>query len=71
MLLLDGLLDFLQQLFPAASPGLLTGGIEGHLPPWDGVHEHLEEDHTQAPHVICSIIHDGGRQVGDCCNELR
>lgn len=71
MLLLNGFLHLHQQLLPPTQHPLLITGIKGHLPAGDGVHQHLEEDDTQAPHVIGCVVHDRGGQVGDGCNELR
>ena len=71
MLLLNGLLHLQKQLLPPTRHPLLVTGIKRHLPAGNGIHQHLEEDDTQAPHVIGCVVHDRGGQVGDGCNELR
>ena len=45
--------------------------LKGHLLPRYGGHQHLESNHTQAPHVVGSVIQHGGGQAGDDSNQLR
>ena len=44
---------------------------DSHLRAVDSASQHLKQHNAQAPHIIGSIIHDRGRQVGDGCYELR